>query len=1262
MRKEFKLLIVCIVAVCFLAVGLNALAAEPQQSKTTSKPPLAITHTRARDRDENGVKLMALPTSPVIIPGTPDYLWRHGCGPTAVGNVIGYYDCHGYYDLIVGDANVQTNDVNQAMASGGDAGNPNPAGSEKHYEDYSRPEDAFPVPLTDDYLVNPPPTGRPAHANNCIGDYQRTSQSTHPSGHNYYGWSWSNDLGPSFVSYVNQQNATYNPSYTEYSPVTGKALTWAVLTNEINNNRPMVFLVDTCGVDSTDHFVAVVGYDAPTNQYGCRDSWLPAGDIRWETFQGMGTGKRWGIWGGWSFQLGTQQSEVTKWEQPPNRTPYGMDIRCDRKGTQRVLADDFPCTTTGSITKVRLWGSWKGDVKGTIKKIHLSIHSDDPKGPGGTDPVNTYSKPDLLLWSSDFNSTHFTETLDSNLAPLYEYWWDPPSTPIQNGDHRIWQYEISIDSNQFVQEGNSIHPKIYWLDAYADINPTPSNAYFGWKTSEMHWNDDAVRSTNNGTSWIEMRYPPGHPYHSYPPDQNSIDLAFAIITCQTEPTEEPKWCQGPDLSENGLDVMASDPLILADDFECNKTTKITDITVWGSWKDDYLPQGEPNKVSFTLSIHSDIPASHSPSGYSMPNEVLWYKNLMPSEVSIEREGINEGWYNPYYYYYYFPGDHVCWKYVFHIPEANAFCQQGTLTSPIVYWLDVKAYPWDSDANFGWKSSINHWNDDAVWTYGSEPYKGWWNELRYPSGHPLYYQSIDLAFAIDGNKPCIQAEDFGDAPDPLYPTLLINNGARHIIDGVTFMGILVDAEGNGQPTANADGDDLNPPALDDEDGVAIPLLIRGQAVIVTVTASVAGALDAWIDYSADGSWAAGDQIAAALPLVAGANPITFVVPATATLGQTYARFRFSTAGGLQPFGPASNGEVEDYAVFIEEPPPENELGDAPDSTNNSGLAMTAYPAAGTVANYPTVYFTGSPPFGPIHLQPQAVAYLGQNVTLENEADIGPDQDGINNINPATNTPDQDLADDGVLNMPISLPKCSSQTIFNYQINVVNPNIDLYVNVWFDWNRDGDWDDTLSCGGGMNAPEWAVQNQSFPAGFLPVGLNTVTSLPFVPWHSTLTKQKIWMRITLSEQPWVSTGSGGSGPAAGYYFGETEDYFFAPDPNCLYVGKVFNKTLCTPPLVGNITVTQVMVNKWNWLGRPQCWCCNPQKCGNGIYVPPATLNKVDGSDLAKLKKSYSLNYMAAGYIACVDFNLSGTVDGSDLAVLKKHYTQTVGSAGCQ
>ncbi len=223
-------------------------------------------------------------------------------------------------------------------------------------------------------------------------------------------------------------------------------------------------------------------------------------------------------------------------------------------------------------------------------------------------------------------------------------------------------------------------------------------------------------------------------------------------------------------------------------------------------------------------------------------------------------------------------------------------------------------------------------------------------------------------------------------------------------------------------------------------------------------------------------------------------------------------------------------------------PMHDLGDAPDSTNTSGAAMTAYP--GVPANFPTVFQAGSPPFGPLHKQPFAMAFLGNSVSLENEADVGVDQDGVNNIQPPTDTPDQDLADDGVA-VPLALPNCQ-WTSFNYTVTCpAATTVPLYVNAWFDWNRDGDWDDTLQCPAGGLAPEWAVQNQIIPAG-TPAGTQTFTTPRFLPWNPASGKPAIWMRITIAEQPWQPgslIGWGGCGPAGGYEYGETEDYVFDP-----------------------------------------------------------------------------------------------------------------------
>jgi hypothetical protein len=128
----------------------------------------------------------------------------------------------------------------------------------------------------------------------------------------------------------------------------------------------------------------------------------------------------------------------------------------------------------------------------------------------------------------------------------------------------------------------------------------------------------------------------------------------------------------------------------------------------------------------------------------------------------------------------------------------------------------------------------------------------------------------------------------------------------------------------------------------------------------------------------------------------------------------------------------------------------------------------------------------------------------------------------------------------------MPDCRLSRI-KYVVNVVDPSVDLWVNIWLDFNRDGDWDDTLECTSGP-VPEWAVQNQLLIN--LLAGANQITSPGFLSWHPDNGRQEIWMRITLSDQPWRKgsnpgvKGNAGSGPQSKYVFGETEDYKFTPD----------------------------------------------------------------------------------------------------------------------
>ena len=273
-------------------------------------------------------------------------------------------------------------------------------------------------------------------------------------------------------------------------------------------------------------------------------------------------------------------------------------------------------------------------------------------------------------------------------------------------------------------------------------------------------------------------------------------------------------------------------------------------------------------------------------------------------------------------------------------------------------------------------------------------------------------------------------DFGDAPDPNYPTLRSNNGARHNIlaSGNPTMGSTVDDESDGQPTTGADGDDTD--GSDDEDGVTFNTsLVPGETATLTVTASsaAAGVLNAWIDFNGDGDWNdSGERIATNVSISAGGNAvINYSVPAGAVQDTTYARFRFSSESDLSPTGLAQDGEVEDYLVVINE----LDYGDAPD------------PLGSTAGRYPTLQANN----GARHIiLSSGNPYLG-STQPDNESDgqptSGADGDDNNGVDD----------EDGVSFAGDLIPGKEDS------VQVTAGTTGGVLNAWIDFNNDGDWND-------------------------------------------------------------------------------------------------------------------------------------------------------------------------------------------------------------
>ena len=389
--------------------------------------------------------------------------------------------------------------------------------------------------------------------------------------------------------------------------------------------------------------------------------------------------------------------------------------------------------------------------------------------------------------------------------------------------------------------------------------------------------------------------------------------------------ESAKWLQTAVFSADGVDANCTGTMI-ADDFQCMASGPITDIHIWGAFRDDVRPPLGSGSLTFDLSLYADVPDpdQQDPSNWSHPGRRLWTKTFAPGQYAKPRWlwslSDHQWWHDPATGLWQYQADQQCFQYDFYINPEEAFQQhEGT-----IYWLGVEVQQGEPGAwSFGWKSSGDHWHDDAVWydTRG-EPQ---WKELRYGGQHPLFGESMDLAFAITGPAPA-PLEDFGDAPFP-YPTLL-PDGARHAIINGVFLGGWIDPEPDGQPFPPGWGDDWDADG-DDEDGVYLSWqLIPGTKAQVDVSATVPGFLNAWLDFGGDGSWAGSeDQVFADLPIAAGWNALNFEVPLVPGDITTYARFRFSTVPGLSYSGPALDGEVEDYEIYIQQAPIVCTIGEA-----------------------------------------------------------------------------------------------------------------------------------------------------------------------------------------------------------------------------------------------------------------------------------------------------------------------------------------------
>ena len=214
---------------------------------------------------------------------------------------------------------------------------------------------------------------------------------------------------------------------------------------------------------------------------------------------------------------------------------------------------------------------------------------------------------------------------------------------------------------------------------------------------------------------------------------------------------EPHKMHYPQLPDPfGWDVNATYPKVLADDWQCSETGPVTDIHVWGSWE-----FGAPGEVgSIHVSIHDNIPAT--PDTGSRPGVLLWERDFFAGDFAVlDPWGTgDEGWYDPN------TGD-------FRRPDHQTFHQINIerIMDPFiqefgqVYWLDISVTPLDigTQTRWGWKTSLEHFMDDAVWgDFNAVGGVDGWNELYDPETGV----SLDMAFVITPAPGTLALVGFG----------------------------------------------------------------------------------------------------------------------------------------------------------------------------------------------------------------------------------------------------------------------------------------------------------------------------------------------------------------------------------------------------------------------------------------------------------------------------------------------------------------------
>jgi hypothetical protein len=164
--------------------------------------------------------------------------------------------------------------------------------------------------------------------------------------------------------------------------------------------------------------------------------------------------------------------------------------------------------------------------------------------------------------------------------------------------------------------------------------------------------------------------------------------------------------------------------------------------------------------------------------------------------------------------------------------------------------------------------------------------------------------------------------FGTAPDDIYPVIIEEAGARHVLHhyepnrdlflgtGITASQIFVRNLENAGMGASKVQNIANSGVL------FLTPIQAGSTSQVQVLVEGNGYLNAWFDLNQDGVWSADEKLIDNVYLEKGTRILAVEIPVGVAAGESYARFRLSPQSGLNTVkGVMSGGEIEDYQIQI-----------------------------------------------------------------------------------------------------------------------------------------------------------------------------------------------------------------------------------------------------------------------------------------------------------------------------------------------------------